>query len=154
MEFNMKEPERPKSGGSYSVTFDTSSIVTAMIWLGSSGISGIIGSASYDALKQVLGKFKSRDKKAQIEEWEALLCARIALFVQCQSLNLPAPELNGLSVQMDQSSDSSWRVSLDNEELSAFVRIPAGDPEKNSAEVIIARYKAIEDLRREIEGPW
>jgi hypothetical protein len=124
---------------------------TAMVWLGSSAVSGIIGSVAYDGLQQLLHKLLTVRRDQRIEKEDAILLARVSTVIRCQSLNLPGPDLNSLTVEVRTGVDGGWSIMIENEELAASVEIPIGNPNRKRVSVTIHRHQTLEQRREQLD---
>lgn len=124
------------------------SIVPALKWLGAALLSGVLGNAAFDALKQAVGRRKGQ---APVTAEDALALAESAVRVRCHEMGLSQPAR--LDHYKYQAADGRWIVGLcDRQTLRRFyVRIPPGRPndEQLSLDIFVPDAPALDENREQ-----
>ncbi|MFI6031617.1 hypothetical protein [Amycolatopsis magusensis] len=103
-------------------------------WISLAAASGVIGNATYDAVKRVTARvFAKREDEVKLSAYgpeDAQLVAKLVVMTRCAQLDWPMPRFDDFTITHLQLTGESeiWQVALTAPGLTAEVAVKRSDP--------------------------
>ncbi|MBP2182975.1 hypothetical protein [Amycolatopsis magusensis] len=103
-------------------------------WISLAAASGVIGNATYDAVKRVTARvFSKREDEVKLSAYgpeDAQLVAKLVVMTRCAQLDWPMPKFDDFTITHLQLTGESeiWQVALTAPGLTAEVAVKRSGP--------------------------